>query len=470
MLDDLRGLGREPALLADAWDDLTRGGQQAPIDLDPILTGTIREFHDLADGERSEGPDPAFVHRLLDDLTASASRMQGVPRAIDHRPRSSPNGRSDRSLAPAPVRLPASRRSRFAGPLATAALLLLTLTASLIALGPLRPGPDDRELAPPVSSLPAFGPVEFVAEIRGTPEYPFFEPHYVNVDPEGNLWVTDDRYGRFLIFAPDGTFREAWGGTGSEGGGFDFVGSGHGYGFGDIAWDADGNLYVVDAGNARVQKFDRQRQFVLAWGGEGTADGQFLEPVGIAIGDDDRIYVTDTKREDVQIFDTTGRFLGRFGGFGVGEGQFLSVVGGIAFDRAGNVIVADYEGDRLHRFDRDGRYLGTWGRFGGGDGEFARPDSVVVDAAGRMYVTDNFNHRVQILAADGRFLSAWGTKGSDIGQFVYPAGIAFDRAGNIYVVDSGNDRIQKFRLLPPVWPGSVMLTESPGTSLEAGPP
>jgi DNA-binding beta-propeller fold protein YncE len=469
MLDDLRGLGRESVLLADAWDDVTHGGPQESTGLDPTLTGAIREFHGLARSERTEGPDPAFVSKLLDDLSASASRMPTVPRPIDHHGRSSRDGRADRPLAPPPVRFLAPRHRRFTGPLATAALLLLTIVASLVAFGPLRPGPDDRQLAPPVSSLPAFGPVEFVAEIKSTPEYPLFEPNHVNVDPAGNVWVTDDRYSRFLIFAPDGTFREAWGGTGSEEGAFDFIGDGHGNGFGDVAWDTAGNLYVVDTGNTRVQKFDRGRRLVLSWGSEGTADGQFQEPIGIAISNDGRVYVTDAERDDVQIFDTAGRFLGRFGGFGVEEGQFLSVVGGIALDAVGNVIVADYEGDRIRRFDRDGRYLGSWGTFGGGDGEFARPDSVVMDAAGRMFVTDNFNHRVQIFAADGRFLSAWGSKGSDVGQFVYPAGIALDQAGNIYVVDSGNQRIQKFRLLPPVWPGSVMATELPPSSTD-GPP
>lgn len=471
MLDDIRGHSREAVLLAAAWDDFTRNDSQTPTGLDPTLPKAIREFHSRGETERPADPDPAFVRRLLDDLTISAARMAPHPSTIDYRSRSSSNGRAERPVAPPPVPLRAARPRRFANQFSTAALLLLTIVAGLVAFGPLRPGGSGRQrLAPAVSSLPTFGPVEFVAEIKGTAEYPLFEPSHVNVDPAGNVWVTDDRYSRFLIFAPDGRFLEAWGSAGSEEEAFDFYGDGHGSGFGDVAWDTDGNFYVVDTGNTRVQKFDRERRFLLSWGSEGTADGQFQEPIGIAISNDGRVYVTDAEGDDVQIFDTAGRFLGRFGGFGVEEGQFFSVVGGIALDAVGNVIVTDYEGDRLRRFDRDGRYLGSWGAFGGGNGEFARPDSVVIDAAGRIFVTDNFNHRVQIFDGDGRFLSAWGSKGSDVGQFANPAGVALDQAGNIYVVDSGNLRIQKFRLLPPIWPGSVMGVKPAGPSVESGSP
>jgi DNA-binding beta-propeller fold protein YncE len=78
---------------------------------------------------------------------------------------------------------------------------------------------------------------------------------------------------------------------------------------GDVALAPDGDwVYVVDAGNNRVQKFSIRGTFVAAWGTEGTGEGQFQAPGAIAVDADEFIYVTDTATNRIQKFNSSGAF------------------------------------------------------------------------------------------------------------------------------------------------------------------
>ncbi|MEE8483620.1 MAG: hypothetical protein V3S46_03400, partial [Nitrospinota bacterium] len=50
-----------------------------------------------------------------------------------------------------------------------------------------------------------------------------------------------------------------------------------------IAVDTDGNVFVADARNSRVQKFTDDGKFILQWGTRGDKDGEFGKPVGVAV-------------------------------------------------------------------------------------------------------------------------------------------------------------------------------------------
>ncbi|MDF2429165.1 MAG: 6-bladed beta-propeller, partial [Nitrosopumilus sp.] len=66
-----------------------------------------------------------------------------------------------------------------------------------------------------------------------------------------------------------------------------------------IAVDDDGNSYVTDLGNKRVQKFSSSGEFVSTWGHSGTLAGAFHYPAGIAVGDG-FVYVVDHDLHTVQ--------------------------------------------------------------------------------------------------------------------------------------------------------------------------
>ena len=184
-------------------------------------------------------------------------------------------------------------------------------------------------------------------------------------------------------------------------------------------------------------------QFVTKWGTEGTGDGQFLGPEGVAIDSSGNIYVTDPQNNRVSKFTPDGKYILGWGSKGILNGQF-NQSNGIAVDSTGNVYVTDRYNHRVQKFTPSGTFITAWGSFGTGSGQFNDPFAVAVDSSGNVYVTDHYNHRVQKFSPSGQFITAWGSFGNSDGQFNIPLGIAVDASDNVYVVDYYTYRIQKF--------------------------
>jgi hypothetical protein len=70
-----------------------------------------------------------------------------------------------------------------------------------------------------------------------------------------------------------------------------------------VAVDADGNVYVADTNNNRIQKFTGNGVFLAQWGTFGYGGGQFDHPTGVAVDAAGNIYVSDTRNNRIQKFD-----------------------------------------------------------------------------------------------------------------------------------------------------------------------
>jgi tripartite motif-containing protein 71 len=215
-----------------------------------------------------------------------------------------------------------------------------------------------------------------------------------------------------------------------------------------LAVDRHGDIYVIDAGHQRVQKYDANGTFVGMWGTIGGDDGQFVFrivgpiPGGIAVDEQDTVYVSDFY-DRVQEFTAGGQFLRRWGASGSKAGQMI-FPGGLAVDGHGAVYVVDTWNARIEKFDRFGQFQLGWGQRGGGDGEFVYPSGIAVTAGGNVAVSDASTNRVQLFDADGRFLRGWsGLRGAN-SQMDYPDGLASDAHGGMYLSDNGTDRIRQF--------------------------
>ncbi len=260
-------------------------------------------------------------------------------------------------------------------------------------------------------------------------------PSGVAVDPDGNVYVGDTDNNRIQKFTSAGVFLSKWGSYGSGDGQFYYPEG--------VAVDADGNVYVADTDNNRIQKFTSEGGFLTKWGSPGSGDGQFQWPLGVAVDSAGNVYVADEQNHRIQKFTTNGGFLAKWGSYGSGDGQFREP-SGIALDVDGNVYVADSDNERIQKFTGDGVFLTKWGSEGTGDGQFDDPEGIAVDADGNVYVADTDNSRMQKFTSSGVFLTKWGSAGIGNGQFRYPEGVAADPDGNVYVADLGNARIQKF--------------------------
>ena len=222
-------------------------------------------------------------------------------------------------------------------------------------------------------------------------------------------------------------------------------GQGNGYfqGSEGIAVDAMGNVYVVDSGNSRIQKFSSTGSFIAKWGFSGSKDGQFSSPKDVAVDNAGNVYVADSANQRIQKFTSDGTFITEWGTSGNEDGQFLWAAG-ITVDSAGNIYVADTGNNRIQKFSSTGAFITKWGYPGDRDEEFERPVDVAVDSAGNVYVTDTGNYRIQKFTSSGDLITSWGHRGSEDGLFSNLNGIAVDKADNVFVTDSGNSRIQKF--------------------------
>ena len=80
--------------------------------------------------------------------------------------------------------------------------------------------------------------------------------------------------------------------------------------------------------------------FVKTWGSPGRGDGEFFQPIGVAVNSAGQVYVTDFRNYRIQKFDANGNFIEKWGSQGTGGGQFEFPIG-IAVDSSGNVYVCD---------------------------------------------------------------------------------------------------------------------------------
>ena len=256
-------------------------------------------------------------------------------------------------------------------------------------------------------------------ETAGVRAWPDGKSYFVG----GSMWGGNDveTDGSFLVVNAGssevwhtGEYAEPiarWGQMGTGPGQFDFErdpATTDGLTFGGVAASPlgapFGNVYVADSGNQRVQEFDHNGVFIRQWGGKGTDDGLFMDPIDVAVGPTGLVYVVDDVRDDIQVFSTEGSFMSKVGGHGSGDGQ-LDHAGSVFVDGAGTLYAADSGNGRVQAWGPDGTFLWSLGSKGTADGQFDHPTDVGVDTHGNIYVVDR--HRLQIFGPDRTHVSTW---------------------------------------------------------------
>jgi DNA-binding beta-propeller fold protein YncE len=200
---------------------------------------------------------------------------------------------------------------------------------------------------------------------------------------------------------------------------------------------SSGDVFVLDSGSGRVERFDAAGEFLALFDGSGTPAAGFAFPGGIAVdqasGD---VYVADTGNNAVDVFSAAGAYLRQLDGTATPALMFSSP-GGVAVDPGnGNVYVSDTGDNVVDVFDNTGAFVSSFDGSGAGDGPFVGPTGVAVDAAHAVYVLDSGKARVEKYTAQGAAFTS-------VFDSVSPVGLAVDPAsGEVYVGENGPSGFQ----------------------------
>ena len=234
---------------------------------------------------------------------------------------------------------------------------------------------------------------KFVREI-GRNNYGFAFAHSVRVDAQDNIWTVDEGTDQLVKFSPDGNRvllvigrrEDPVAMLGNMPGGGAFHGRNQKYRFGrqtDVAFDQQGNIFVSDGYfDARVVKYDKNGRFVKAVGTRGNAKLQFNTPHSIATDFQGNVYVGDRGNARVQVLDNDLNYKAEYGN--VGNPWGVCVSGGPGPKNPGKQYLfstnswpdsapaaqAEYTGE-VYKMELDGTIVGKFGRGGKALGEFS---------------------------------------------------------------------------------------------------
>ncbi len=263
----------------------------------------------------------------------------------------------------------------------------------------------------------------------GTGTGQFSYPYGVAFDGQGNIYVADDGNNRIQIWTAATNTWKTMGSPGTNPGQFHEPCG--------IAVDGQGNIYVADMFNNRIQTWEKATNTWTIMG----SPGQFDQPTGVAVDSQGNIYVADSNNNRIQTWDKATNTWTIMGS----PGQF-SYPCGVAVDSQGNIYVADTINNMIQTWDKATNTWTTMGSPGTNPGQFRIPIGVAVDGQGNIYVDDCGNTRIQTWDKATNTWTTMGSYGTNPGQFQQPSGVALNGQGNIYVADTFNNRIQAFNL------------------------
>jgi DNA-binding beta-propeller fold protein YncE len=268
----------------------------------------------------------------------------------------------------------------------------------------------------------------FVGEM-GKNLYAWSFAHTVKVDPKDNIWVTDKGSDMVIKFDPEGRVLMVFGRkqeasdeeTGplkhpkpplaAEDGRFRQVT--------DVAFDKSGNTFISDGYiNSRVAKVDKDGNWLKSWGDRGKGPGQFNTPHSIATDADGNVYVADRGNHRIQVFDGDGKFLRQFtidvpvpsdAKPAIGKIPDEAVVAGGTFAPGSPWAICItppphqvlYSSDawpgRIYKLSLDGKVLGVLGQSGKQPKQFGWIHAMACPSENVLYVAELLNWRVQKL-------------------------------------------------------------------------
>jgi len=271
----------------------------------------------------------------------------------------------------------------------------------------------------------------FLREI-GHNLYAWSFAHSVKVDSQDNVWVADKGSDMVIKFDPEGRVVMVFGRkleASDEGteplkhpkpplppvdGMFRQVT--------DMAWDVEGNTYISDGYvNSRIAKVDKNGKWLKSWGEPGDQPGQLNTPHSIAVDANGNVYVADRGNRRIQVFDGNGKFLRQIvidvpfdpnAGPAIGNKPELPIRGtqtmapgapwAVCITPPPHQVLFTSDGypGRIYKLSLDGKVLGVFGESGKQLGQFGWIHEIACPSENELFVGELLNWRVQKLVLE----------------------------------------------------------------------
>lgn len=303
-------------------------------------------------------------------------------------------------------------------------------------------------------------------------------PISVAVDAGGNLYIADEVDNRIRKVDTSGIIS-TYAGTGISG----YSGDGGPATQATldtpskIAFDASGNMYIADEGNAVVRRIGADGNINTVAGNglpfysgdNGPATQAQIDPVSVAVDTQGNVYIADGLNYRIRKVDTNGIITtiagngteGFSGDNGAATSAEIDFVTDLAVDTTGNLYLADFYNYEVRKIDTQGIITVLAG--GSDRGSYASgvpatsavmvPDGLSLDNAGNLYISDENIYNTVVRRVDlssGLIYTIAGTGAigftGDGGaalaaELDQPAGIAAS-GGIVYFADTGNVRVR----------------------------
>jgi 4-amino-4-deoxy-L-arabinose transferase-like glycosyltransferase/sugar lactone lactonase YvrE len=205
------------------------------------------------------------------------------------------------------------------------------------------------------------------------------EPFDLALDRHGHLYVVDPGHDAVFVFSTEGELLDEWG----EGWWlFDPRG---------VDVDRHGYVYIANTGGSVALKVSPQGEVTSEYGSLGSGDGQLNQPSDVAVDDEGNLYIVDTENVRIEVLDSEGRYLRQWA---ISPANTFDSPH-IAWGMSHLLFLTDPEMGQVYVYDEHGKVVTFWGGKGSLDGQFSKPIGISFDQRVSLYVADTYNHRIQ---------------------------------------------------------------------------
>lgn len=262
---------------------------------------------------------------------------------------------------------------------------------------------------------------------------PLVQPQALSVDPEGHVFVVDTGNNRILKFDRNGKFIYTVGGFGWEKEEFDRPL--------DISAKTSLDVFIADYNNERIERYDNKLNYISSFYSDQTFSKslQFGFPSSVDISKHGELFICDNENNRILKLNSFGEPVLSFGDFNWGDGQLEHPIK-IEVTPSDLVYVTDQGTNQIVVFDYYGNFISRFGK-----GILNKPNGLAWTVDNELLVADSGNDRIVIFNKDREVVHFWGQEGHKLGAFKNPADVAIYQ-NQTYVLDSDNGRIQVFEL------------------------